>query len=988
MNKYSCALLIFALINLLSCKESQKNKLTDYVNPFIGTGGHGHTYPGATVPFGMVQLSPDTRLTGWDGCSGYHYSDSIIYGFSHTHLSGTGVSDYGDILLMPTTGKVNFTSGYVNEHTKTADGYGSTFKKSSEKATPGFYSVFLDDYKIKAELTASARCGVHKYTFPKNKEANIIIDLTHRDEVLNSKIEILSKTEVQGFRISKAWAKEQYIYFYATFSKEIENYESLINDSILGKEKHYEGNKIKTVLKFNTEDKEEITVRVGISAVSVDGAKKNLEKEVGKKTFDEIKQAAETLWNNELNKIIVEGGGETQKTIFYTALYHSLVVPNIFQDVDGKYRGTDLQIHEAAKNTNYTIFSLWDTYRSTHPLYTIIQQKRTLDFINTFLRQYEQMGSLPVWELAGNETGCMIGYHSVSVIADALAKGINNFDKEKALAAMIKSSKADKLGIPEQIKYGYIPSNLEHESVSKTLEYAYDDWCIAQTAKIMNKADVYAEYIERAQYYKNIFEPKTGFMRGKRDACWMQNFDPKEVNFRFTEANSWQYSFYAPQDISGLIQLLGGAEKFDKKLDKLFNASNKTTGRGQVDITGLIGQYAHGNEPSHHIAYLYNFAAKPWKTQEMVAKICREMYTDKPDGLIGNEDCGQMSAWYIMSAMGFYPVTPGTDYYVIGSPIFDKVTIHLENGKKFIITAENKSKDNFYIKSAELNGKNYTQSYIKHQDIVSGGRLDFVMSNKANKNWGTKKNDVPVSEISANKISTAPFVYADNFVFYDKLKIKLGTTSDNSKIYYTTNGSEPDENSKLYTGEFDIDRTSTIKLIGISENSRKSKTMHAKFTKVSKDVKLSLTFPFAQQYAAGGKDALIDGIIGAADFRLGDWQGFQEVDLEATLDYGSPQNFKEFSIRFLQDINAWVFMPKEVEFFVSKDGKNYRSAGIVKNDVAQDNWDIQIKNFKIKKAVSDVQYVKVVGRNIGKCPENHKAAGYKAWIFADEIQLK
>ncbi|HRW63802.1 MAG TPA: GH92 family glycosyl hydrolase, partial [Bacteroidales bacterium] len=630
MNKYiemKKVYLFFVLVIVLNACQFTHNP-AKYVDPFIGTGGHGHTYPGAIVPFGMVQLSPDTRLEGWDGCSGYHYTDSIIYGFSHTHLSGTGVADYCDILLMPTSDKYFLKNGYNGDIDQ---GYGSRFSKETEIAKPGFYSVKLDDYGILVELTATNRAGFHKYIYPKNKPAFVTLDLTHRDEVLESSFKQINEYEVEGMRRSRSWAQDQYIYFVARFNKPVKNLILAVNDTIADNQAEAYSKNIKVAFDFGQIEKSELLVKVGISAVSTEGARKNLDAEIPVWDFKGIKAKARDEWNKELSKIEIKAGKEN-KIKFYSALYHTMVAPNTFMDVDGQYRGTDLKVHQSDDFTNYTIFSLWDTYRATHPLYTIIDQKRTNDFIKTFINQYKNGGKLPIWELAGNYTGCMIGYHSIPVIADAYLKGIRNYDKDTALKAMKHSAMMDHLGLESYRKYGYIPAHKEPESVSKTLEYAYDDWCIAQMAKEMGHMDDYNYYITRAQSYKNIYDPTTGFMRAKMHGAWKTPFDPAEVDFNYTEANAWQYSFYVPQDVSGLINLMGGKEKFTQKLDELFSASTETTGREQADITGLIGQYAHGNEPSHHMAYLYNYANQPWKTQEIVHRIFNEMYTIHPDG--------------------------------------------------------------------------------------------------------------------------------------------------------------------------------------------------------------------------------------------------------------------------------------------------------------------------------------------------------------------
>ena len=671
-------LLICLLAAVSGVLTAQKPlSLTGYVNPFIGTGGHGHTFPGASVPFGMVQLSPDTRLDGWDGCSAYHGSDSVIYGFSHTHLSGTGCSDYGDILLMPDIGSVNLKDY----------GYASPFSKKDELASPGYYRVKLLKNNITAELTTTARAGIHRYTYPSSGQANVIFDLKHRDKVLASGIKISGTDEVEGFRVSQAWASKQMIYFVAKFSKPFKASALSSGEQISTDLKEVDGDNIKAIFTFTSAPNEQILVKVGISGVSTEGARKNLDAEIPGWDFDSIARQASISWDLALGRIVAEGGTPEQQTVFYTALYHTLLQPNIYNDVDGQYRGRDLKVHRAEGFDYYTVFSLWDTYRAANPLYTIIEPKRVNDFINTFLRQYEEGGMLPVWELSGNETGCMIGYHAVPVIADAWLKGIRGYDGEKALMAMKHSAEQNKLGLKYYKSEGYIPADREGESVSKTLEYAYDDWCISMMAKSLEKQDDYKAYLIRAQNYKNMYDHITGFMRAKSNETWVTPFDPAEVNFNYTEANAWQYSFYVPQDLSGLMMLMDGRDQFALKLDNLFAADSKTTGRNQADISGLIGQYAHGNEPSHHMAYLYDYAGIPWKTQELVHRICKDFYKNSPDGLIGNEDCGQMSAWYVLSAMGFYPVTPGSGIYAFGSPIFPRATIILENGKSLVIKA-------------------------------------------------------------------------------------------------------------------------------------------------------------------------------------------------------------------------------------------------------------------------------------------------------------
>ena len=966
-----------------SCLTIAQKTPADFVNPFIGTGGHGHTYPGATLPFGMVQLSPDTRLEGWDGCGGYHYDDSYIYGFSHTHLNGTGVPDLCDILFMPNTGETRWNNGSDGK-----PGYGSKFKHSSEDADPGYYKVVLDDYNITAELTATMRVGFHSYTFPAASEANILVDLFHRDEVLESSIKVISNTQIEGLRRSRSWAENQYVYFVAEFSKPFTSYEIAVDNKTKPGIKSADKEKnIKAIFHFNTTAGEKILVKVGISAVSTDGARLNLNAEIPGWDFENVRNSAKTTWNKELSKIEVEGGTDNQKTVFYTALYHTMVNPNMYMDVDGSYRGRDLKVHKALDFTNYSVFSLWDTYRAYHPLMTIIDQKRTLDYIKTFMIQYEQGGLLPVWELAANETFCMIGYHSVPVIVDAYFKGIKGFDTEKALQAMRKSATREgNEGLKALAQNGYIATEDEAESVSKTLEYAYDDWCIAQFAKSIGNNEEYAYFNKRGQYYKNIFDASTGFMRARSNGGWFNPFDPYEVNFNYTEANSWQYSFSAVQDIDGLIRLHGGKANLAKKLDQLFTASSKTSGRDQSDITGLIGQYAHGNEPSHHMAYLYPFVSQPWKTQQRVHQILNTLYHNNPDGLSGNEDCGQMSAWAVMSAMGFYPVTPGADYYVIGTPWFNKVTINLENGKKFVINAKNISANNFYIRSATLNGAKHDASFLNHSDIMNGGELTFVMGNTPNKNWGTGAKNEPHTAITDNLIIPAPAILDAAKSFKDKKTITI-TGPAGASLFYSITGEDGNTKTQAYTAPFIIDQTSEIKFYAQLDGSVSS-VVTSEFVKMNDDRDIKLTFPPANQYSSGGANNLIDGIRCSPDFRIGGWLGFEKVNIEAIIDLRQVKPLSTFGAGFFQDNNAWIFFPSKIEFFVSDNGTDYRSAGVIKNEVPAEKEGGILKTFEMQVNPINARFVKMVATNIGVCPPGHKGNGGAAWMFSDEIIVK
>ena len=977
--KPAFATLLLIFLSSWGLAQTRQTNLTRLVDPFVGTGGHGHTFPGATLPFGMVQLSPDTRLTGWDGCSGYHYSDSIIYGFSHTHLSGTGIPDYADILLMPTVGAINLDA----KPDEPSNGYASRFTHQNETARPGYYSVRLDDDNIFAELTATNRVGLHRYSFPKSDRANIILDLTHRDRVLESYLHIVDNTRVVGFRRSESWAKNQVVYFALEFSRPFtDTYSTSLGE--VSRSKEMRSNEIKSAFTFSTQDGTPVLVRVGLSAVSIEGARENLKAELNHWDFERVKADADRIWNTELAKIIVTGGNENHLKNFYTALYHSMLAPNLFMDVDRQYRGRDFEVHRAKDFENYTVFSLWDTFRAAHPLYTIIDQRRTRDFINTFLAQYEQGGRLPVWELAGNETDTMIGYHAVSVIADAAAKDIEGFDRRLALKAMKHSADQKHFGLAGYVDHGFLNMEEERESVSKTLEYAYDDWCIAEFARREGQKDDYERFSARAQYYKNVFDPATGFMRPRTNAQWLAPFDPREVDFNFTEANSWQYTFFVPQDISGLITLMGGKPAFAAKLDALFAAPTKTTGREQADITGLIGQYAHGNEPSHHMAYLYNYANQPWKTQSRVRQIMDNFYQPTPDGLIGNEDCGQMSAWFILSAAGFYPVTPGAPIYAIGSPLFPQVRFNLENGKSFVIRARRVSKTNLYIQSATLNRRPYLKSFITHKDLMSGGELIFEMGPRPNLNWGASNLNVPVSEIKAPEIVPVPLIKAFSKTFKDFLLVSV-TGDKGLEFHFTTDGSEPTIRSQRFTRAILLDKSATVRAIAVDRRRQTSLVATAKYHQIPHKWALVLGSKYSPQYNGGGDLAMIDGIRGTTNWSGSGWQGYQGQDLVATIDLGKVQKVSRLRAGFLQDVGAWIMMPRQVDFEVSTDGRVFRPAVSIPVDVPEKDYSVIIKDFAGSLAGVEARYVRIRARTYGKLPSWHAGSGGDAWIFVDEI---
>ena len=743
-----------------SCTGRQAVKdYTAYVNPFVGTGGHGHTFPGPVVPHGMVQPSPDTRIDGWDACSGYYYADSTINGFSHTHVSGTGCADYGDFLLMPTVGEQQYDP---QDYSSQILPYASAFSHQNETAEPGYYSVFLDRYGVKAELTATSRTAFHRYTFPETDDAGFILDMDYsiqHQTNLDMQVEVVSDTEIRGHKLTEYWAFDQQVSFYAKFSKP---FTSVVVRDTLADQNGKMQPRCKVLLKFNTEKDEQVLVKMGISAVDMDGAKKNLEAEIPGWDFDKVRSDARQLWNSYLSKIDVTTANETDKTIFYTAMYHTAVSPNLFTDVDGRYLGMDLKVHQGnVDRPVYTVFSLWDTFRALHPLYSIIDPQLNNNFIRSLLLKSREGGIFPMWDLASNYTGTMIGYHAASLIADAYTKGYADFDLQEAYKACLRAAEYDTTGIkcPDLVlphlmpmaKYykntiGYIPCDRENESVAKALEYAYDDYCISVLAEATGDYKNSQKYARFAKAYTLYFDPSVRFMRGvDSEGNWRTPFNPKASNHRnddYCEGNAWQWTWFVPHDVEGLVELMGGEDAFVGKLDSLFTADSTIEGDlVSADISGLIGQYAHGNEPSHHVIHLYNYANRPWKTQELIDRVLKEQYRNAPDGLSGNEDCGQMSAWYVLNSMGFYQVCPGKPVYSIGRPIFDRVDVSLPDRKVFSVVTKNNSGENKYIESATLDGRPLDEPFLTHQDIAGGGTLEIVMTAKPTK-WGVKPSKI------------------------------------------------------------------------------------------------------------------------------------------------------------------------------------------------------------------------------------------------------
>ena len=734
----------------------------EWVNPFIGTGAvanslSGNNYPGATVPFGMVQLSPDTRVApDWAQASGYDYNDRQIIGFSHTRLSGTGASDFIDILLMPTTGK---TCIEAQESPRSGTGYQSAFSHDRESASPGYYKVTLDSYGIDAELTASARVGMHRYRYPQGADSShIVLDLDHSANkgswgrrIINSQIRIVDPCTVDGYRIITGWAKLRKIYFRIRFSQPIKNVLLADGSRIYHNMPVINGTALKAVFDFDTRHNTTVMTKVALSPVSIENAIQNMSAEIPGWDFDDVVRQASGMWNAELGKIQVQGT-DLQKEIFYTALYHTMIQPNIMSDANGDYMAADYTVRRLSGNDkHYSTFSLWDTYRAAHPLYTLIHPDRSAHFIKSMIRQYDYYGYLPVWQLWGQDNYCMIGNHAIPVIVDAIQKGIPGIDMEKAYEAVRKSSLISHPNSPFDVwdKYGYMPENIQSQSVSITLEFSFDDWCVARLAKKLGKEDDCRYFAGRSENYRNLFNPETRFFQPKDDkGNWITPFDPYKYGanggYPFTEGNAWQYFWYVPHNIKSLVRLTGGDKAFAEKLDHFFTSTH-TSGEKNDNASGFIGQYAHGNEPSHHVAYLYNYVGQPWKTQQYVSYILNNLYDNTSAGYAGNDDCGEMSSWYIFSAMGFYPVNPASGIYVIGSPLLEQADIHLPGGNTFTVKAPKKNDKEIYIQSVRLNGKKYDKTYITHQDILQGGTLEFKMGVKPS-SWGKKPEMRPVEE--------------------------------------------------------------------------------------------------------------------------------------------------------------------------------------------------------------------------------------------------
>ena len=925
MMKKTVLLLVSALL-FVACGEKS---LTSYVNPMVGTDGHGHTFPGAIVPFGQIQPSPDTRLEGWDGCSGYHYSDDTIYGFSHTHLSGTGCEDYGDVLLMPVCGEWKVESGQWK------DGYKSHFSHENEVAQAGYYKVLLDKTNTTVELTSDRRVAYHRYTYVEEQGNGFVIDLRHRDVLLDGKISLTADGLIVGHRHSSAWNPDQHLYFAMKSNVPIQGV-ALSDDS--------------TQAWVQLPTVKQLELQVAISGVDIEGAIKNLNA-AEYKTFDEARKGANDTWETALGKLKVQGGGKEQKRCFYTALYHCMTSPYLWSDADGRYRGADNEIHVADSGREvYTVFSLWDTYRALHPLLTQIEPERTVDFVYTAMKNFEQGGELPMWELASHETHCMIGYHAVPMMLEAYIHlsepdgTIAGYTPKQLLEAMVATSNRTEAH-RAYAKQGYLSSELDNESVSKTLEYAYDDWCIAQMAEFAGDSATARTYWIRSQSWQNIID-SNGFAHPKRNGGWVTPFEPTEVNNHFTEANSWQYSTYVPHDIDAWVEHVGGKENAVAFLDSLFEGHNAMSGRDQADVTGLIGMYAHGNEPSHHAAWLYSLLGQPEKTEKYVHKILDELYTSQPDGLCGNEDCGQMSAWYVLSSLGMYEVCPGNGVWETTKPIF-KVSNEWKVGCREGMVMSFALPDSLRITPCPVFD-------------------DWRMQMKGEKTGEVK-------------------VYTDKEVrFYSPFKKdgELKPVQDclEGRHNVTSFAVLPE------TKEADVTFAAQVEGMLMSQ----PVTQHLVRTSTDKHVAY-LTQP-APQYTENGPEGMVDNIFGTANYRIGGWQGWQQ-DMVAVVELDKEQKITMVGLNCLENMRSWIFFPKSVKVEYSLDGEKWHSYGEVKNttfEPVHSRQEESVTHFfgVVKISPARAKYFRITAENFGPLPDWHISAGQQAWVFVDEIVIK
>lgn len=1007
-NRFFIVKIIILIIGLaISACDKKTEHYISYVNPMIGTGGHGHTFPGATTPFGMVQLSPSNDFKAWDWCSGYHYSDTVLKGFAHTHISGAGLAGLGDILFMPTKGNPTVKPGTEKNP---ESGYRSRFSHNREKASPGYYRVHLDDYNVEAELTATPRVGIHRYTFLDGGLSNIIIDPTHciAESVYGTEVEIVSDTEIRGYKHSNGEGGNRKVYFYAKFSKPFKKAVIVIDDSIDTKKASASGHNVKAYVSYNLEKGDAVQVKVALSFVSYEGAYKNLQKEASNLNFDEARKEAEKLWEEKLSRISIGKADEHQKNIFYTGLYHSFISPNIISDVDGNYNIEQKVYH--GNEVQYSNYSTWDTYRALHPLFTIIEQKKTAEFVNSLSsREKVAKTGLPYWECVGHDNKCMPGYSPIAIMAEAIVKDIKGIDREDAYKAMYNASFNSDKSSPnygynskiDYLNYGFIPAEIT-QSVSKTVENAYYDYCVSQAAKKLGKNKDAEVFLKRSLGYRNLFDSSSGYLlprmsTGKFVYPKMDQWAGLISNY--ISGNIWGYSTYTPQDMTGIIQLHGGAKKYDKFLDKIFNDTSKMKGEQHGDISGFIGKYGHGDEPSHHMTYLYDYVGQPWKTQKLVHQVMKTQYFDKPNGLINNEDLGQMSAWYIFSSMGFYPVSPVDAKYVFGSPSFKMMQIHLENGNIFTIKAPKVSEKNIYIQSVKLNEKLYDKVYINHSEIMKGGVLEFEMGEKPNFSFGKKTDALPITLLNKQPkiILKACFTPEDpnpDIFFTNQRKITLQSTNDSAIIRYTIDGSEPNANSAIYKNPLTINKYTLLKAACFSDKRTNKLSRSRTFAKeYFKSILADLPenypkihySPVPKRYGKADGSQLIDQRLATMNFSDGRWTGISGKNIEAVIDLGKQVKINEINLRTLTDTHVWIFPPKNITVYTSLNNENFTKIAALNSIATPKNEEKRILIHKLNFVALKTRYVKVKMDNFGPIPAWHGGAGKLPWLFVDEI---
>jgi len=960
--------LLLALLVGLAAALPASAQWTRYVNVFTGTGGTGHTYPGATAPYGLVQLSPDTRIdNSWESAAGYFYPDSLIYGFSHTHLSGTGVTDYGDVMFMPLVGDTATVPSRVRQR----------FSHDREEGAPGYYAVTLEN-GVRVRLTATPRVGVQEYRFPRAGIVHILLDLKHRDERLGTRA-VLSddRRAISGFRRSRAWAQDQRIFFQTALSKPYES--AIVKADSVGA--------THVLLRYRVRAGETIVVKTALSSTGEDGARRNLAAEMPGWDFEATRRATDRAWNRELGRIEATGGSLKDRQNFYTALYHTMIVPNVWNDVQDeqgnrRYLGRDGRVHTADHDV-YTVYSLWDTFRTAHPLYALIDPTRNRDFVRSMLLQYEQSGRLPVWELSANETNTMIGFHSVPVILDAYVKGIRGFDERLALRAMVDAAKTDVAGEGAFYANGLVTADDAPESVSKTLEFAYDHWVVGRMAELMGEDSLAAAFFRRSLAYRDVLDPETRLMRPRRNGAWLVPFDPREISNHYTEANAWQYSFFAPHDVYGLMQTMGGAAAFETHLDSLFAAPKELLGRHQPDVTGLIGQYAHGNEPSHHVAYLYSHAGAPHKTQRLTRTILDSLYAPTPDGLPGNEDCGQMSAWFVMSALGLYPVAPGDPTYTLTTPLFDRAVVHLENGRRIVIEAEGPGR---YIAGLTVGGVARDAVTLRHDALAAGATLRFVRSATPTR-WGHAN---ALTWVNDDTFVGAPVVSGDAKRSFEGSQTVALASAAGTTLWYTLDGTAPRPGSALrYAEPIRLDTTTTLRAVAADGAGHVSAEIRGTFIERPNAYDVTILSTLRRPYDAGGPRGLTDGIHGTTMWRAGDWHGYQGQDFEAVIDLKTPRPVQAVRAGFLQDVRSWILMPRTFAFETSLDGTTWTAGGTATNAVSERDYTLSTQRLAARRAAPVVaRYVRVKAVNYGALPPWHLGAGYPAYIFVDEIEVE